>query len=313
MQMKDYTAENWTKWKGNDMSSFQEYKEALLAETEKLHERYELSKTMTPDFFEPGMMEYPEQSEGIWDEDSGELLLRFESKGTRYDGRTELIEGIKVGEEIQIIRDPDNEFNSNNFRLFTKDGKDVGNMPAVLCNVIAPLFDEDGFVVEYAEVSFVDPISKRSRHAKQAVLFVEMRGRLAADEWEQRHQDEELYRKRAARDEYERKEDEHKKMILNSIVNSANRTDENKRKGGESETSPVRPVKFKSLQEELKYSGFKIVDNSISSLILWVFYDRDMADKFYSIVKKYSVKYALEKRGAMATNGAPAWRIMFNR
>lgn len=46
-------------------------------------------------------------------------------------------------------------------------------MPAELCNVIAPLYDNGELLIESAFVSFVDPISKRSRHAKQAVLFVE--------------------------------------------------------------------------------------------------------------------------------------------
>ena len=162
------------------MSEFQECKDKLLEEAKNLHDRYELSKTITPDFFEPGLMEYPEQSEGIWNEETGELLLRFESKGTRYDGRTEQIESIQVGEKIRIQRDPKNEFNGNNFRLFTENGKDVGNMPAVLCNVIAPLYDEGSFVIDGAKVSFVDPISKRNRHAKQAVLFVEMKAKLYA-------------------------------------------------------------------------------------------------------------------------------------
>ena len=62
------------------MNSFEEQKEILLTELSKLHARHELSKTMGQDFFEPGMMEYPEQSDGSWDETSGELILRFESK-----------------------------------------------------------------------------------------------------------------------------------------------------------------------------------------------------------------------------------------
>ena len=155
------------------MNSFEEQKEKLLTEMAKLHARHELSKETGPDFFEPGMMEYPEQSDGSWDEATGELIMRFESKGTRYDGRTEQIEKVRVGDPIQITRDPENAFNPNNFLLFTEKGKDVGNMPAELCNAVAPLYDTGNLVIESASVSFADPISKRSRHAKQAVLFVE--------------------------------------------------------------------------------------------------------------------------------------------
>lgn len=164
------------------MSLFEERKELLLTEMAKLHARYELSKDMGPDFFEPGMMEYPEQSDGSWDEVKGELILRFESKGTRYDGRTEQIEKVKAGDVIRITRDPENAYNPNNFLLFTEKGKDVGNMPAELCNAVAPLFDAGNLVIESASASFVDPISKRSRHAKQAILFVEMHAKLTAPE-----------------------------------------------------------------------------------------------------------------------------------
>ena len=51
-------------------------------------------------------------------------------------------------------------------------------MPAELCNVIAPLYDAGELLFESAVVSFVEPISKRNRHAKQAVLFVELKCRL---------------------------------------------------------------------------------------------------------------------------------------
>lgn len=64
---------------------YDERKENLLKELEKLHKRNGLSKSVGPAYFEPGMMEYLEQSEGLYDALTGEVLIRFESKGTRYD------------------------------------------------------------------------------------------------------------------------------------------------------------------------------------------------------------------------------------
>ncbi len=161
------------------MNSFRELKEILLTEIAKLHTRHELSKEMGPNYFEPGMMEYPEQSDGYCNQATGEIILRFESKGTRYNGRTEQIEKVKQFDPITITREPENAFNPNNFLLFTEKGKDVGNMPAELCNAIAPLYDSGNIKINKAFVSFVDPISKRSRHAKQAILFVEMHAKLS--------------------------------------------------------------------------------------------------------------------------------------
>ena len=157
----------------------QEQKENLLREVEHLHQRHELAAAVGPDYFDPGRMEYLEQSDGRYDAAAGSLVIRFESRGTRYDGRTEQIEKVKLGDEVRVTRDEENQFNHNNFLLLTRKGRDIGCMPAELCNVIAPLYDEGAITFESARVSFVEPISKRSRHAKQAVLFVELRARVS--------------------------------------------------------------------------------------------------------------------------------------
>lgn len=146
---------------------------ALMRETDKLHQRNELAKTIGKDYFEPGMMEYPEQWDGSFDEVTGKLQLRFESRGTKYEGRTEQIEKVKTGDEILIVREPENPFNSNNFRLLTKKENSIGNMPAELCNVIAPLYDDGSLEIRSARVSYVEPVSARSRYALKAILFVE--------------------------------------------------------------------------------------------------------------------------------------------
>jgi hypothetical protein len=148
--------------------------EKLLFEIEKLHKRYVLSRTVTPEYFEPGMMEYLDQSEGLYEPETGKITLRFEVKGTRYEGRTEYIETMKCGDKITVLRNKENLYNANNFTLINKKGQNVGNMPAELCNAIAPLYDGGALLICEAVASFVEPITKRSRYAKQAVLFVEM-------------------------------------------------------------------------------------------------------------------------------------------
>jgi hypothetical protein len=153
-------------------------KELLIEQIHKLDEKRKLSETVGPDYFEPGKMEYLEEYKGDYDDNTGSFLIRFESKGTRYNGRTEQIEKVKAGDSLEIRRDPENQYNKNNFLIYTKKGFDVGNMPAELCNVIAPLYDSEKLVIDRAAVSFADPISKRSRYAKQAVLFVEVEGHI---------------------------------------------------------------------------------------------------------------------------------------
>lgn len=146
----------------------------LIIEAGKLHEKKMLSERIGPEYFEPGRMEFLDQYEGIYNEDQKELLLRFESKGTRYSGRTEQIEKVKTGDPVRIIRDKENRYNSNNFLILTSKGKDIGNMPAELCDAIAPLYDRGELFFTSSKASFVEPISKRSRYAKQAILFIEL-------------------------------------------------------------------------------------------------------------------------------------------
>ena len=152
-----------------------EQKANLLAEVERLRRRHELSGTVKADYFEPGMMEYLEQSDGVYDSQTGCIRIRFEVKGTRYEGRTEQIEKVRTGDPVRVIRDGENPYNSNNFLILTEKGKNLGNMPAQLCNVIAPLYDNGNLMLTGAAVSFAEPISRRSRHAKQAILFLELK------------------------------------------------------------------------------------------------------------------------------------------
>ena len=146
----------------------------LMEEMKKLHHRQELSGMVGPDYYEPGMMEYLDKSDGYFDAATGELTLRFEIKGTRYEGRTECIENVREGNVVKVIREKENTFNPNNFNVEDTHGNDLGNFPAELCNALAPLYDAGFLAIKSAKVSFVEPVSQRSRHAKQAVLFVEL-------------------------------------------------------------------------------------------------------------------------------------------
>ena len=149
-------------------------KEILFAQMRKLQARYELSKTVGPNYYEPGMMEYLDRSRGTFDEATGRMVLCYEAKGTRYDGRTSIIENMHEGDMITVVRDEENPYNHNNFTMVNGRGQNVGHMPAELCNAIAPLYDAGYIEFQKAFASYVEPISVRSRYAKQAMLFVQL-------------------------------------------------------------------------------------------------------------------------------------------
>ena len=150
-------------------------RKALLDAVAGLQEKKELAASVGPDWYEPGMMENLEQYLGRYDESSHILTLRTESKGLRYDDRTPRLDYLSVGDRVSLVRDPDNPFNTNNIMILSENGEDLGNLPAELCNVIAPLWDSGELTVQSAQVSYLERIRDRSRYARQGVLFVEIR------------------------------------------------------------------------------------------------------------------------------------------
>ena len=79
-----------------------------------------------------------------------------------------------------------------------------------------------------------------------------------------------------------------------------------------SEEELPKPSEKSTLVDALKEAGFKCIDNRTTSSILWVLYEPAKKDLFENTIAGYNVQCKLEKRGALATNNAPAWRIMFN-
>lgn len=155
------------------MTNLINVKNELLDLVTKLNYKYELSKIVSVDYFEPGMMENLDQYMGIYDEYANVITLRTESKGLRYDNRTQNLEKMNVGDNVQIIREETNPFNSNNFMIKNKNDS-LGNLPAELCNALAPLYDAGYAIIQSAKISYLKKIKDRSRYAKQGVLFVEI-------------------------------------------------------------------------------------------------------------------------------------------
>lgn len=145
----------------------------LIEEMKKLHEKNEFSKTITENYYEPGMMENQSEYDGYYDATNNEMTLIFDVKGTRYDNRSEILENIHLGDEITLRRDPGNQYNENNFEVFSSLGK-IGEMPAHLCNVIAPEFDCGNLCFKSCKVNYIEPLSKRNRYATKAVVFIKL-------------------------------------------------------------------------------------------------------------------------------------------
>ena len=152
-------------------------KKILLEIVDDYYHRYELSKTVGQDYFEPGMMENLDQYFGLYNEDANIITLRFGLKGLRYDNRTQNIEKLGIGDSVTLVRDNQNVYNSNNFLVMNKQDS-LGTLPAELCDALAPLYDSNNAEILDSKVSYIEKLKDRSRYAKQGVLFVELKIRL---------------------------------------------------------------------------------------------------------------------------------------
>lgn len=149
-------------------------KEELIAEINKFQEKYELSKTVGEDYYEPGMMEFLDKYLGQYNEATNTAIIRTEIKGLRYENRTLRLDFLNVGDSVSIVREERNTFNSNNFMVQNERSESLGNLPAELCNAIAPLYDMGYVILGKAKVSYIEKIKERSRYAKQGILFIEL-------------------------------------------------------------------------------------------------------------------------------------------
>jgi hypothetical protein len=159
---------------GKYMTNSDFSKTALSEAVVKLQEKKELAASVGPDWYEPGRMENLDQYLGLFNESTQTITLRTESKGLRYDERTPRLDYLSIGDPVQLVREPENPFNSNNIRILSENGEDLGNMSADLCNAIAPLLDAGSLFIRSSSVSYIERIRDRSRYARQGVLFVEI-------------------------------------------------------------------------------------------------------------------------------------------
>ena len=109
---------------------------------------------------------------GSYDPDGELLTFSATVAGTQYEGRTERIEYLSVGDKVCLVREPNNESNANNVSVRNINGESLGNLHAGVCDVFAPVMDEDLANEITAVVEEVVPLSQRGARARKAELKV---------------------------------------------------------------------------------------------------------------------------------------------
>ena len=108
--------------------------------------------------------------------------------------------------------------------------------------------------------------------------------------------------------------EESKKTVQREYRKSERKTDENRKRKESTKAASRSNSSVKGLFDRLDEYGFGYIDNSASSGIIWVTLTEAQKESKRHILEKVldqrRLKYAYEARGAMATKGRPAYRIM---
>lgn len=104
--------------------------------------------------------------------DPVEWEKQFDLVGTGYEGRPAAHESLKVGEMVNLVRNPDNIYDSNAIEVFNSAGNSLGHIPGHFAASWAPRLDAGTMEILSAEVTNVVPLSQRSARAKNPLTSI---------------------------------------------------------------------------------------------------------------------------------------------
>lgn len=92
--------------------------------------------------------------------------------GTGKDGRAPNHEYMAVGDTVELVREPDNPYDSNAILVMGK-GRDLGHLSAYRAKDVSWKLDSGKFVIVNARVASTTPLSQRSARAKNPLMSID--------------------------------------------------------------------------------------------------------------------------------------------
>ncbi len=102
------------------------------------------------------------------------VKIGIEVMGTQFNDRSTLIENVKEGDPLQILRDPDNFFDRFTLSVCDHSGQELGTMWMNLADVLSPVLDEGFAQIIESHATEVVPLSIREDGAVKPILKMEM-------------------------------------------------------------------------------------------------------------------------------------------
>lgn len=86
-----------------------------------------------------------------------------------------LIENINMGDQLIIVREKTNKFDSNALLIKNKDDEPIGYLDYSSAQVLSPLIDKNELEIINIKAKYVEPLSKRSKKSKYGLLYFELK------------------------------------------------------------------------------------------------------------------------------------------
>ena len=93
--------------------------------------------------------------------------------GTQFENRPENHSGLRIGESVKLVREPDNSYDTNAISVRTLSDLELGHLPAEIAGDISAYIDNDFVVVEKAVVSHTKAFTKSGTLMKRPELEIE--------------------------------------------------------------------------------------------------------------------------------------------
>ena len=108
---------------GDNQKSFFELKRELLDLIQRIQSVNMLATQYEPGTFARGIGN--DKAYASFNQTSREVFIKTEVQGTQYEGRSARIENIEEGTLVNIIREPENQYNANNLAVQNLAGESL--------------------------------------------------------------------------------------------------------------------------------------------------------------------------------------------
>lgn len=145
----------------------------------KLRNIKQLSVIKSNDSFDPDIMDNSDKYDGVYDDEFNSFLLKFRLVNCEDERHINEIERLKRNDQVTIVRKKDESYD---FVILDSNGNSIGNIPQEISDAIVNLYASNNIIFDSSRINYIEPLSKRNKHARLPIVFIEIKGKVVNSE-----------------------------------------------------------------------------------------------------------------------------------